>query len=556
MDKQRDIVAFFSMEIYLADVIKNYAGGLGILAGDILRSAADVDFPLVGITLLNSQGYFEQKINLTGEQETSASQLDLNILKKLAVEIPVAIGTDQIMVGVWEYLVKGERGAAVPVYLLDTNLPANKPEDRELTSRLYGGDLEYQLKQEIILGRGGVKLLKALGYTVKKYHLNEGHSVFAALELFNESALADNQKKLEAIKRQCVFTTHTSINGAQSIFSLELIKNYQRDWPDAFPELIKDDKINLTDVGIYFSDQVNAVSLSHQKVVAKIFPDRNIAYVTNGVHSTTWTTPQFQTLYDKYLPGWRQKNSFLKNVTIIPNEEIWAAHQSAKINLLGYINQQTGLKWSENVLTIAYARRMATYKRPELLFYDLKRLLEIQIKHGKLQIIYAGKAHPQDEAGKKLIKDIYTLKNKYVGRLEICFLENYDAPVAKLLTGGADLWLNTPLLNNEASGTSGMKAAHNGVPQLSTLDGWWEEGYVAGQTGWLIKDNEGKERQAINQADAASLYEVLEKEILPAYYHNQERWQDIMRSTISLNASRFNTERVLSQYAAIYNLSI
>jgi starch phosphorylase len=290
-------------------------------------------------------------------------------------------------------------------------------------------------------------------------------------------------------------------------------------------------------------------------VVAKVFPNRNISYITNGAHSTTWTTPEFQTLYDKYLPDWRRNNSLLKNAGVIPAEEIWSAHQQAKKRLLDYINKQAGLKWSENVFTVAYARRMASYKRPGLLFFDINRLLEIQAEEGKMQIIYAGKAHPQDEAGRKLIQDIYALKNKYVGRLEICFLENYEAPLAKLLIAGADLWLNTPLIGNEASGTSGMKAAHNGVPQLSTLDGWWEEGYVPGQTGWLIAGDKKNKGQTVNEADADSLYEALEKEILPAYYHNQAGWREIMRSVISLNAARFNTERVLGQYiVAAYGL--
>jgi starch phosphorylase len=290
-------------------------------------------------------------------------------------------------------------------------------------------------------------------------------------------------------------------------------------------------------------------------VVAGIFPDRKINFITNGVHSVTWTAPEFQLLYDKYLSGWRQENNLLKKAGVIPAGEIWSAHQQVKRRLLDYVNKELGLSWSENVLTIAFARRMVSYKRPGLLFFEVNRLLEAQAKAGKMQIIYAGKAHPQDETGQKLIKDLYEIKNKYAACLEICFLENYEAPLAKLLTAGADLWLNTPLLGNEASGTSGMKAAHNGVPQLSTLDGWWEEGYVAEQTGWLITEGKENKEQAINRAEADSLYKILEQEILPAYYHDQEKWRLMMRSTISLNASRFSAERVVAQYAAaVYGL--
>lgn len=552
--RNKHVIAYFSMEIYLTEVLKNYAGGLGILAGDLLRAAADHDLPLIGVTLLNDWGYFEQKINSQGGQETFALRSDLSCLKKLSAEIKVMIGTEEVTVGAWEYLLTSETGFIVPVYLLDTNLAVNKQEYRGLTGRLYDGDRKNRLKQEIILGRGGVKMLAALGYEIDKYHLNEGHSALAALELFNNSPLSGDQEKIVDIKKRCLFTTHTSVDGAHNIFPEELVVNYQSDWPRQLTALVRKKKIDLTEFGVYFSDHVNAVSLSHQRVVARIFPDREISYVTNGVHSTTWTAPEFQALYDRYLPGWRQKNILLEGAREIPISEIYVAHQQAKRRLLAYIKKDLGLDWSEDVLTIVFARRMVNYKRPGLLFSDIVRLLTIQDKEGKIQVVLAGKAHPQDEDGRKLIEDIYAAKNKYSGRLEICFLTNYEVPLAKLLVAGADLWLNTPLLGNEASGTSGMKAAHNGVPQLSTGDGWWEEGYLPGLTGWLIAESTKDKERAVNQAEADSLYERLAKDVLPMYYNNQDKWRELMRSTISSNAWRFSAERTIGQYAVIYDL--
>ena len=548
----KKIVAYFSMEIYLSDLLANYAGGLGVLAGDILRAAADQDYSLVGMTLLNSQGYLEQQINEQGEQTESPATLDRRLLKKLPTEISVLVGSDEVRVGVWEFMVKGVRGTSAPSYLLDTDLPVNKEEHRQLTKRLYGGDQERRLKQAIILGRGGVKMLQALGYEVKKYHLNEGHCAFAALALFNNSQAKSNEQKVAELKAQCLFTTHTSVKDAQNEFSQTEIRSQIPDFPVHLPGLIKNNRLSLTEMALYFSAYVNAVSLSHQRVVAKIFPNREINYITNGVHSLTWTAPEFQTLYDKYLPGWRENNNYLEKAEQIPVAEIWAAHQKTKARLLEYVKIKTGLSWSPDVLTIVFARRMAAYKRPELLLFDLERLLKIQATHGKMQIIFAGKAHSQDESGRKFIRDIYEIKNKYAGRLDLCFLENYEAPLAKLLVAGADLWLNTPLVGNEASGTSGMKAAHNGVMQISTLDGWWEEGYVPEKTGWLIS-SDAESKESINQADATNLYDVLENSVLPAYYHEPKKWQTMMRLTIARNASRFNTERVLRQYKAVYD---
>lgn len=541
--KEKPVVAYLSMEIAVASDIKTYAGGLGILAGDILRSAADLNFPMVGLTLLNRQGYFQQKVTAAGQQVAKSDKAyNFSALKKLKPQVTVKIGTEKVTVGVWRYIIRSRNNFRVPVYFLDTDLPGNSKINRQLTGVLYGGDEEYRLKQEIILGRAGVKMLACLGYgNIKKYHLNEGHGALAAIELFLSSALKNDQEKIMAIRRACVFTTHTPLLKSQDIFSLPYLLEYQPDFPVQLKGLVYQNEVNLTRVGLYFSGYSNAVSKCHQAVTQKIFPEYKINWITNGVDSARWTASEFKKLYDKYLPGWRENSHLLSKANRIPIIKLWSAHQEAKKRLISRINKlapQPCLK--EDVFTIGFVRRFVPYKRPGFLFKDIARLLEAQEKAGKIQIIYAGKAHPQDLEGQALIKYIWQLKKELAAKIKIVFWEDYDMDKAQLLVAGVDLWLNTPLPPNEASGTSGMKAAHNGVPQLSTADGWWLEGYKKNKTGWLIKED--------YQTGKDNLYDLLEKEILPAYYNYQEKWQETMRSAISLNASYFNTQRALREY--------
>ncbi len=550
-NKDKFKVVYLSMEIALENNIRTYAGGLGMLAGDILKSAADLQVPLFGVTLLNREGYFKQVITSTGEQEEYAdSPYDFSQLKKLPEKIIVAIGTEKVTVAVWRYIITGRTGFQLPVYLLDTKISTNSRKFQDLTGSLYGGDTEYRLFQEIILGRAGIKLIKTLDYkNIGKVHINEGHGSLATVELFLDCLEKRDKDKVIAVKKKCVFTTHTPIKATFDKFPLTTILKYQPDFPKQLPGLLNHRQMNTTKLALYFSGYVNSVALSHQLICSKIFPHYTIHNITNGVHSLTWTAPEFKALYDKHIPNWRHSSFSLRNAFIIPLAEVWQAHQKTKQKLINYVYQEQKIRLETNVFTIGYARRFTPYKRPELLFKDVNRLLNIHRKTGKIQIVYAGKAHPRDEKGKELIKFIYKVKEKYKADIKIVFLEGYDMKLAKLMTAGVDLWLNMPLPPNEASGTSGMKAAHNGVPQLSTYDGWWCEGYIKNKTGWTIRGNkEPKKVGCLDQRDAKSLYDLLEQEIIPKYYHSPSEWQKIMRFSIAVNASFFNTERVVLQY--------
>jgi starch phosphorylase len=536
IDKEKYTVAYLSMEIALESNIKNYAGGLGVLAGDILRSAAEKSFPMIGMTLLSSQGYFKQKINSAGKQiEQIDRDYDFSLLKKLDTEIELNLGKEVVKIGVWQYLISRENGLKVPVYFLDSNISGNKNIYKKLTNKLYGGDIEERLRQEIILGRGGVKMLEALGFNnIKKYHLNEGHASFVGIELFSRARELNNADKIETVKRQCIFTTHTPIKTVFDEFPLPLILKNQSDFPTDLPDLIKNQKINSLDLGMYFSAHINGVSKIHQQLLNNIFPHKNISAVTNGVNSFFWTSEEFKKIYNKYFPGWREDGLKLKEAINIPNQEIWSAHQVNKQRLIDYIKNSQGTTWQAEVFTIGFARRFTEYKQPLLILSDVERLLEILETSGRAQIVFAGKAHLRDINGQEAIKKIYQIKKKYP-KLNIIFLENYSLNLAQLLVAGVDLWLNTPVPPQEACGTSGMKAAHNGVAQLSTADGWWPEGYVKNKTGWLV-----------NNAD--ELYECLKKEVLPLYYKQPQLWQEMMKQVISINASYFNSGRVLAQY--------
>lgn len=551
INKKRPIkIAYFSMEIALESDIKTYAGGLGVLAGDTLKSAADLQLPMLGVTLLNDKGYFKQKISKEGDQIELPSSYNFSKLKKLKNIVTVKIGKDNVKVGVWQYLIKGKNDYIVPIYLLDTKIKGNKTCYLGLTGQLYNSDKDYRLMQEIILGRAGVKMLKSLKYAnIEKYHINEGHGSLAAIELFLNSKKISNKSKIEEVQSKCVFTTHTPIFAGHDVFPLDFFKEYQMDFPYKLPKLIFNNEINMTRVALYFSNYINGVAISHKDVSKKMFPDFPIHAITNGVHSETWTSEEFKKVYDKYIPNWRNSNLSLRNVFGIPLSVIWEAHQKAKKKLIDYVYKQEKIKLDLNTFTIGFARRFTGYKRSNLLFYDIEKLLSIHKNVGKIQIIYAGKAHPNDMDGKKLIKEIYEIKNKYKDQIKIVFLEGYEMDLAKIMVAGVDIWLNTPLPPNEASGTSGMKAAHNGVPHFSTLDGWWIEGFINRKTGWAIGGRRPLlDGQNLNKNDANNLYFRLAERILPRYYNEPHKWKETMRHTIAINASYFNTERMLQQY--------
>lgn len=550
LDKNSAKIAYFSMEIALDNQIKSYAGGLGILAGDTLKSAADLKIPMVGLTLLNRHGYFKQIINSRGEQEELPDQYNYRQLKKIAAQTYIKIGQDQVKIRAWQYFIKGHSGYQIPIYFLDADLTGNPKKYRQLSGRLYGIEPEYRLMQEIILGRGGVKILSELGHNnIKKYHLNEGHAALATVELFHKSSGKTKAAKIKEVREKCVFTTHTPIKAGHDVFPIALAKELQTDLPDYLPNLTRNQELNMTELALYFSSYVNGVARSHQEISKKMFPGHFIYSITNGVHSETWTSPEFQKLFDRYIPTWRDCSLSLRNAFGIPTKDIWLAHQKSKQRLINYIYKQQGIKLDLNIFTIGFARRFTGYKRSALLFYDMTELVRIHKSAGPIQIIYAGKAHPNDDNGKDLIKLINQIKETYKKEINIVFLENYDMDIAKLMTAGVDVWLNTPLPPNEASGTSGMKAAHNGVPHFSTLDGWWIEGFVNRKTGWSIGQRRNTlNPQELNKQDAINLYQKLETRILPRYYKSPNNWRETMRYTIAINASFFNSERMLQQY--------
>lgn len=539
-------IAYFSMEIGIDEHIPTYSGGLGILAGDTLKSCADLNVPIVGVTLLSENGYFYQKIDTEGNQIELPFNFNINdFLQPLPNKTDVNIEGRTVEIRIWYYPVKGVGGYLVPVFFLDSNIDGNNPWDRELTKHLYGGDHKYRLAQEIILGIGGVRALKALGYkTIDKYHMNEGHAAFGTLELYHRL------KDVEKVREQCVFTTHTPVAAGHDQFDISLAKSMLGDiLPDKIiDDVIFDNRLNMTRLALLFSHYVNGVAKKHGEVSREMFPGYSIDSITNGVHTGTWVSEPFQMLFDKYMPGWRSDPYVLRGAFSIDKQEIWAAHMSAKKHLIDFVNSRYNVGMNYDYFTMGFARRQTPYKRPDLLISDPDRLRRIAEKVGPIQIIYAGKAHPKDFAGKDSIRKIFQMMKNFSGKIKMTFIHNYDMSIGKMMTAGVDLWVNTPRRPMEASGTSGMKAAHNGVPQFSTLDGWWIEGRVENITGWAIGSRKSNEGESDDEADKRDLYDKLENWIIPKFYNDRDNWIRTMRSCIAINASFFNTNRMIQQY--------
>jgi starch phosphorylase len=551
-------VAYFSMEVALENHIPTYSGGLGVLAGDTLRSAADLGLPFVGVTLLHRQGYFFQRLDAAGRQhEEPVVWREDDHLESLDATCTVEVEGRSVTVRAWRYRVAGATAFSVPVVLLDTDVPGNDAWDRRLTDHLYGGDERYRLCQEVVLGAGGVRMLRALGYAdIARFHMNEGHSSLLALELFAEELQRsphDRDAAIERTKRRCVFTTHTPVPAGHDRFSFDLALAVLGDARVKTLQALGccDTELNMTYVALTLSHYVNGVSKRHGEVSHSMFPNYPIGSITNGVHSTTWTAPSFAALYDRHMPGWRNDSFALRYAISIPLDEIRQAHRESKQRLIEAINTVTNAGFDRDVFTVGFARRATAYKRPDLLFHDVERLRDIARRHGGLQLAFAGKAHPRDEAGKALIQHIVQWATDLSPEVRIAYLPNYDLAIAVLLVSGVDVWLNTPRPPHEASGTSGMKAAHNGVPSLSVLDGWWLEGFVEGITGWAIGPQAGAGVQRTDADDAADLYRTLDAKILALYRQDGEAWSRLMRSTIAFNASFFNTQRMLQQYVAM-----
>lgn len=550
MDHEGRGIAYFSMEIGINTFMPTYSGGLGILAGDTIKSCADLKVPMVALTLLYKKGYFFQRVDGDGnQQEIPCEWNPADFLELLPKRVVVSIEGREVFIQAWQQRVIGVSGYEVPVLYLDSDLQENAECDRPLTHYLYGGDEKYRLSQEVILGIAGVRILKELGYKqINRYHMNEGHSALLTLELLNNTRRKDGSWDMDSVKRSCVFTTHTPVPAGMDKFSYDLVKQVIGDFipPDLLRSYAGYDRLNMTLLALNLSHYENGVAKEHRRVSEQMFPGYDIDSITNGVHSQSWVCDNMKNLFDKYMSGWRSDSYSLRYALNIPSEEVWDAHVETKMELVNLMNELTNIGFDHKAFTIGFARRATEYKRPDLIFHDIERLKNISKNIGKIQLVFGGKAHPNDWKGKEIIKRIVFLSKELKDSVKIVYMHNYDIMRASLIVSGVDLWLNTPRKPLEASGTSGMKAAHNGVPSLSILDGWWIEGCIEDFTGWAIGSLETKESN--DDVDADSLYSKLEQKIIPMYYNNRERWVSVMRHAIAINASFFNTHRMVQQY--------
>jgi starch phosphorylase len=545
-------VAYFSMEVAINPSMPTYSGGLGVLAGDTLRSAADLGVPLIAFTLLHRKGYFQQHLDRAGVQTEDIQPWDpTRFCTEEPARVTISIEDRTVTIRAWRYDLQGSSGHIVPIYLLDTDVEENTGWDRGLTDHLYGGDTNYRLQQEIVLGMGGVRMANALGYRVNVYHMNEGHAALLTLALLERQLGggplgAATDADIEQVRRKCVFTTHTPVPAGHDRFSIEqTVRILGADRTARLEKLgcYRDGLLNMTHLALYFSRYANGVALKHATVSREMFPEYTVNSITNGVHATTWMSEPFQQMLDEHIPTWRIDNLYLRNSIDLPETAILAAHARAKEALMAEVESRTGLVFSPRVLTLGFARRAATYKRANLMFTHPERLQQIAEAAGGLQIIYAGKAHPHDEPSKALVQGVIEDAAKYSNdKLRIIYLEDYAWDLGALLTAGVDVWVNNPRRPYEASGTSGMKAAMNGVPSLSILDGWWIEGCIEGVTGWAIEDG------ATDEEEANALYNKLESAVVPIYRDEPEKWARIMRTSLAFNGSYFNTNRMVRQY--------
>ena len=603
-DNKNDVIAYFSAEYGLDQTLAIYSGGLGILSGDHLKSASDLGVPLVAIGLLYKKGYFNQKINGNGIQETEYNDIDIENLPIESVKdsegkdvlVALHFPKKKLYLKAWKVNV-----GRVELYLLDSDIEANIPEYREITKTLYGGDREMRIQQEIILGQGGVAMLKALGYNPTIYHMNEGHSSFLILELiYNlmKEKQVSFQIARDIVASKTVFTTHTPVPAGNDIFTLSLVEKYFKDYWDKLgitkqeffqmgmkPDVqIDTTGFNMGILALKVAGKKNGVSKLHGAVSRELFGEvwPNIAanespitYVTNGIHTCSWLSPHLKELYNKYLiPYWQDRiydDEVWKKISDVPNEELWKAHQERKVKMLAIVKENTinrlrrcGYNYDEimkivdcldpNALTIGFARRFATYKRATLIFKDLERITQIlNNKNQKVQIIFAGKAHPADKEGQDLIKYIHEISMKPQFKGKVFLLENYNIAMSKYLISGVDVWLNTPRRPMEASGTSGQKASVNGVINFSILDGWWAEGYNA-KNRWKIGESlEYSDYESQDRADSQSIYDTLENKIIPMYYEKDEdgissRWMQTMKESIISTGGKYSTSRMLTDY--------
>ena len=602
-NSRNDLIAYFSAEYGLDQTIPIYSGGLGILSGDHLKSASDLGIPLIGIGLLYKNGYFNQKINGYGDQETEYKNIDLYDLPITPVKdskgddltIYVKFPKRRLYLKVWQVNV-----GRVTLYLLDSDIDKNNEEDRDVTLRLYGGDQEMRIRQEIVLGMAGVNLLKTLELNPTVYHMNEGHSAFLTLEII-KNIIKEKQVSFEVAKdiasSKTVFTTHTPVPAGNDIFPLDLVKKYFKDfWPRlglSEEEFMKlgmkpcnelENGFNMGILALKIAGKKNGVSKLHGAVSRELFgevwpniaaSESPIGYVTNGIHTCSWLAPKLKELYNKYLiPFWQDsmhKDEIWEKINNIPNEKLWQVHKERKEKLLQLVAKSTterlrrsGYSYEEineivsklnpDALTIGFARRFATYKRATLIFKDIERITQILNNNDRpVQLIFAGKAHPADKEGHDLIKYIHQVSMMPQFKGKIFLLENYNIAMSRYLISGVDVWLNNPRRPMEASGTSGQKASVNGVINFSVLDGWWAEGYDQ-TNGWTIGTNaEYESYEAQDQADSQSMYRTLEEKIIPIYYDRDKsgmskKWIEIMKNSIVTTGGKYSTARMLVDY--------
>jgi starch phosphorylase len=547
------------MEIAADPGMPTYSGGLGVLAGDTIRSAADLELPMVAVTLLHRRGYFLQRLTPDGTQiEDPVAWRVEDFLIEQPQRVTVQIERRPVQIRCWRRDVVGLGGFTVPLYLLDTHLPENSASDRDLSGSLYGGDARYRLAQETVLGIGGIRMLRALGYVaLQRYHMNEGHSALLTLELLREQMMAAHRghllpEDIDSVRQACVFTTHTPVAAGHDQFAGDMVRAVLEEHPALqVREIWFEGRLNLTHLALFMSRYVNGVSMEHGEVSRQMFASYAIEAITNGVHAATWTAPEFQALFDRHLPAWRLDNFTLRYALRIPDAEIDQAHAQAKLRLIDFCKSETNVALNPNALTLGFARRAAAYKRADLLLHDLQRLDAMASNIGPMQLVYAGKAHPADNEGKAVIRRVLGARS-HLKHVKLVYVANYDMTLARLIIAGIDVWVNTPQPPLEASGTSGMKAALNGVPSLSVLDGWWIEGHIEGITGWAIGSYEPLHRTsqtpASDAADAKALYDTLEHTILPLFYREPSRFTAVRRSAIALNGAFFTTQRMLQEY--------
>lgn len=541
------MVAYFSMEIGLKSSIPTYSGGLGVLAGDILKSAADLGVPIVGVTLLYRKGYFRQAFDDCIQKALPVEWDPEKELTLLPNEVTVMIENRIVKVRAWFLEIQGRTGFTVPIYFLDTDVEGNTPGDRELTWQLYGGDQRYRLCQEIILGSGGLRMLRDLGFSnIDDYHLNEGHAAFIALELMREMGY----ESYERVREKGIFTTHTPVSAGHDHFSWDLINTVMdSSMASRLRRMMPTDDVSMTEIALRYSRYINGVSQKHTEVSRAMYKREDVDCITNGIHTLTWVSPEMAALFSRHIPGWDNAPERLVKAVQIPVEEIRTAHGPAKTRLLDYVAEKTGKRLDGARLTIGFARRVAQYKRADLILRDTTRL--VKAAGGKVQFIFSGKAHPNDSPAREVLRKLLCEAQNMVGTdIPVVFLEDYDMDKAAMLVQGVDLWLNNPIRPREASGTSGMKCALNGIPNFSVLDGWWIEGCVEGVTGWSIgpAPTESIDDQYDESVDLDDLLEKLERVIIPTFYDSPEEWGKVMRGAIALNGSYFNTHRVVREY--------